>query len=90
MSLSASISGLQSKAKPAAGDAARISSLQNQLTAAQNQLTAAQEKLDNLRAFSAESPSACARQMVIRAWSLRLCQVFQSPLAVAALLCRRT
>ena len=60
MSLSASISGLQSKSKPAAGDAARISSLQNQLTAAQNQLTAAQEKLDNLRAFSAESPSACA------------------------------
>ena len=60
MSLSASISGLQSKAKPAAGDAARISSLQNQLTAAQNQLTAAQKKLDNLRAFSAESPSACA------------------------------
>ena len=60
MSLSASISGLQSKAKPAAGDAARISSLQNQLTAAQNQLTAAQEKLANLRAFSAESPSACA------------------------------
>lgn len=60
MSLSASISGLQSKSKPAAGDAARISSLQNQLTAAQNQLTAAQEKLANLRAFSAESPSACA------------------------------
>ena len=60
MSLSASISGLQSKSKPAAGDAARISSLQNQLTAAQNQLTAAQKKLDNLRAFSAESPSACA------------------------------
>ena len=60
MSLSASISGLQSKAKPAAGDAARISSLQNQLTAAQNQLTFAQEKLANLRAFSAESPSACA------------------------------
>ena len=60
MGLSASISGLQSKSKPAAGDAARISSLQNQLTAAQNQLTAAQKKLDNLRAFSAESPSACA------------------------------
>ena len=60
MSLSASISGLESKAKPAAGDAARISSLQNQLTAAENQLTAAQKKLDNLRAFSAESPSACA------------------------------
>ncbi|RSI22087.1 hypothetical protein [Streptococcus sanguinis] len=59
MSLSASISGLQSKAKPAAGDAERISSLQNQLTAAENQLTAAQKKLDNLRAFSAESPSAC-------------------------------
>ena len=59
MSLSASISGLQSKSKPAAGDAARISSLQNQLTAAENQLTAAQKKLDNLRAFSAESPSAC-------------------------------
>ena len=60
MSLSASISGLQSKAKPAAGDAARISSLQNQLTAAQSQLNEAQEKLANLRAFSAESPSACA------------------------------
>ncbi|QLB53140.1 hypothetical protein FFV08_11485 [Streptococcus sanguinis] len=60
MSLSASISGLQSKAKPAAGDAARISSLQNHLTAAENQLTEAQEKLANLRAFSAESPSACA------------------------------
>ena len=60
MSLSASISGLQSKSKPAAGDAARISSLQNQLTAAQSQLNEAQEKLANLRAFSAESPSACA------------------------------
>ena len=59
MSLSASISGLQSKSKPAAGDAARISSLQNQLTAAQNQLTATQEKLANLRAFSAESLLAC-------------------------------
>lgn len=59
MSLSASISGLQSKAKPAAGDAARISSLQNQLTVAQSQLNEAQEKLANLRAFSAESPSAC-------------------------------
>ena len=60
MSLSASISGLQSKAKPAAGDAARISRLQEQLTAAQSQLNAAQEKLDNLRAFSAESLLACA------------------------------
>ena len=60
MSLSASISGLQSKAKPAAGDVARIGRLQEQLTAAQNQLTATQEKLANLRAFSAESPSACA------------------------------
>ena len=60
MGLSASISGLQSKSKPAAGDAERISRLQEQLTAAENQLTAAQKKLDNLRAFSAESPSACA------------------------------
>ena len=60
MGLSASISGLQSKAKPAAGDAERIGRLQEQLTAAENQLTAAQKKLDNLRAFSAESPSACA------------------------------
>ena len=59
MSLSASISGLQSKAKPAAGDAARIGRLQEQLTAAQSQLNAAQEKLDNLRAFSAESLLAC-------------------------------
>ena len=60
MGLSASISGLQSKSKPAAGDAERIGRLQEQLTAAENQLTAAQKKLDNLRAFSAESPSACA------------------------------
>ena len=60
MSLSASISGLQSKTKPAEGDAARISRLQEQLTAAQSQLTTVQEKLANLRAFSAESPSACA------------------------------
>ena len=60
MSLSASISGLQSKTKPAEGDAARISRLQEQLTAAQSQLTTVQEKLANLRAFSAESPSTCA------------------------------
>ena len=60
MSLSASISGLQSKTKPAEGDAARISRLQEQLTAAQSQLTTVQEKLANLRAFSAESLSACA------------------------------
>ena len=60
MSLSASISGLQSKTKPAEGDAARIGRLQEQLTAAQSQLNAAQEKMDNLRAFSAESLLACA------------------------------
>ena len=59
MSLSASISGLQSKTKPAEGDAARISRLQEQLTAAQSQLTTVQEKLANLRAFSAESLLAC-------------------------------
>ena len=59
MSLSASISGLQSKAKPAAGDAARIGRLQEQLTAAQSQLTTVQEKLVNLKAFSAESLLAC-------------------------------
>ena len=59
MSLSASISGLQSKTKPAEGDAARISRLQDQLTAAQSQLTTVQEKLANLRAFSAESLLAC-------------------------------
>ena len=59
MSLSASISGLQSKTKPAEGDAARIGRLQEQLTAAQSQLNAAQEKLANLRAFSAESLLAC-------------------------------
>ncbi len=60
MSLSASISGLQSKTKPAEGDAARIGRLQEQLTAAQSQLTTVQEKLANLRAFSAESLLACA------------------------------
>ena len=59
MSLSASISGLQSKTKPAEGDAARIGRLQEQLTAAQSQLTTVQEKLANLRAFSAESLLAC-------------------------------
>ena len=59
MSLSASISGLQSKTKPAEGDAARISRLQEQLTAAQSQLTTVQEKLANLKAFSAESLLAC-------------------------------
>ena len=59
MSLSASISGLQPKTKPAEGDAARISRLQEQLTAAQSQLTTVQEKLANLKAFSAESLLAC-------------------------------
>ena len=59
MSLSASISGLQSKTKPAEGDVARIGRLQEQLTAAQSQLTTVQEKLTNLRAFSAESLLAC-------------------------------
>ena len=59
MSLSASISGLQSKTRPAEGDAARISRLQEQLTAAQSQLTTVQEKLANLKAFSAESLLAC-------------------------------
>ena len=59
MSLSASISGLQSKTKPAEGDAGRISRLQEQLTAAQSQLTTVQEKLANLKAFSAESLLAC-------------------------------
>ena len=59
MSLSASISGLQSKTKPAEGDAARIGRLQEQLTAAQSQLTTVQEKLANLKAFSAESLLAC-------------------------------
>ena len=59
MSLSASISGLQSKTKPAEGDTARISRLQEQLTAAQSQLTTVQEKLANLKAFSAESLLAC-------------------------------
>lgn len=68
MSLSASISGLQSKSKPStAGRSARISSLQNQLAAAQNQLTLAWEKLANLRAFSAISKCLCLNQMVIRA-----------------------
>ncbi|MGT2708820.1 hypothetical protein ACVRXQ_13035 [Streptococcus panodentis] len=60
MALSASISGLQSKSKPAKGDAARIASLQSQLDAANARVQEAQQKLDNLLAFSAESPSACA------------------------------
>ena len=60
MSLSASISGLQSKSKPSKGDAERISSLQGQLVTAQSKLNEVQEKLENLRSFSEESPSACA------------------------------
>ena len=59
MSLSASISGLQSKSKPAEGDAQRIASLQNQLALAESKLREAQDKLDKLLQFNANSATAC-------------------------------
>ncbi|WP_128837586.1 hypothetical protein [Streptococcus sp. DD11] len=46
MALSASISGLQSKSKPAKGDAARIASLQSQLDAANARVQEAQQILN--------------------------------------------
>ena len=68
----------------------RLNHLRNQYDAAQSQLTVAQEKLDKLLAFSAESPSACASADGYQGLVSKASQVFQSPLEVAVLLCRRT
>lgn len=59
MSLSASISGLQSKSKPAEGDAQRIASLQDQLALAESKLRETQDKLDKLLQFNKSSATAC-------------------------------
>ena len=58
MSLSASISGIESKTKKAAKDNSRLAELRNQLSQAEEQIRTTQEKLNNLLAFDSESASA--------------------------------
>ncbi len=58
LSLSASISGLESKKKKTAKDNSRLAELRNQVAQAEEQIRTTQEKLNHLLAFDGESASA--------------------------------